>query len=64
MKSLVMTSKWILVLGGLLWAYEGVSNSDLIEAVLGGLEPAVDVIVFGGAAVVLGYHLLTMKGKK
>ncbi len=59
-----MTAKWILVLGGLLWAYEGVTNSDLIEKTLGSLEPTFDVVVMGGSAVILAYHLLTMKGKK
>ena len=64
MRNLVMVSKWVLVLGGLLWAYEGLTNTDLLEAILGSFEPVIDVVVFGGAAVVLAYHLLTMKGKK
>ena len=64
MKHYVMLSKWILVIGGLLIAYEGLTNKDLIEMTLGSLEQVVDIVVFGGAAVILGYHLLTMKHKK
>ncbi len=64
MKTHVMVAKWILVLGGLPWAYEGLTNSDLIENIFGTMEPVVDVVVFGGSAVLLGYHLLTMKHKK
>ena len=64
MKSLIMPAKWVLVLGGLLWAYEGLTGSDLIETIFGTMEPIVDIVIFGGAAVILGYHLLTMKSKK
>lgn len=64
MKIHLMLAKWILVLGGLLWAYEGFTGSDLIETVFGSLEPIIDIVVFGGSALILGYHMLTMKGKK
>jgi len=63
-KSLVMAAKWVLIVGGLAWAYEGLTNTDFIEEVFGSLEPMFDIVVFGGAAVVLAYHLLTMKAKK
>ena len=64
MKSLTVASKWVLVVGGLVIAYEGLTGTDLIETTLGSLEMVVDVVVFGGAALVLAYRLLTMKGKK
>jgi len=61
MKNLFTLSQGVLVLAGLLWAYEGIMGSDLIETVFGSLEPTVDVVVFGGAAVIVGYHLLNKK---
>lgn len=64
MKMHLMLAKWILVLSGLLWAYEGFTGSDLTETVFGSLEPIIDIVVFGGSAVLLGYHMLTMKPKK
>lgn len=59
-----MVAKWILVLGGLLTAYKGITGTDLIASTLGSMEQLVDIVVFGGAALVLGYHLLVMKKKK
>lgn len=63
MKTYVVVAKWILVIGGLLTAYRGITGTDLIASTLGSLEPVVDIVVFGGAALLLGYHLLTMKKK-
>lgn len=60
-KTIAWVAKWVLVVGGLLWAYEGIMGSDLTETVFGGLEPIVDVVVFGGSAVFLAYHMLTKK---
>lgn len=64
MKSLIMPAKWVLVFSGLFWAYEGFTGSDLTETILGSLEPIIDIVIFGGSAVVLGYHMLTMKPKR
>ena len=64
MRMHVMIAKWILVLSGLLWAYEGFTGGDLVETVFGSMEPIVDIVVFGGAAVILGHRMLTMKPKK
>ncbi len=61
---LAITAKWVLVAGGLVLAYQGLTNTDIIQTVFGGLEPIVDVVVFGGAAVFLAYHLLSKKSKK
>lgn len=58
-----MGAKWILVLSGLLWAYEGLTGVDLVESVFGSLEALIDIVVFGGAALLLGYRLLTVKAK-
>ena len=58
---MVRVASWILVAGGLLWAYEGVTNTDLIQAVFGNLEPTVDVVVFGGAALYKLYFMLNKK---
>ncbi|HSX19146.1 MAG TPA: hypothetical protein VLE91_03345 [Candidatus Saccharimonadales bacterium] len=63
MKQHIMVAKWILVVGGLLVAYQGVTGKDLIASTLGSLAMIVDVVVFGGAALFLAYHLLTMKKK-
>lgn len=63
MKPHVKVAKWILILGGLIIAYEGFTGVDLIESTLGSLEPIVDIVVFGGSAVYLAYHILTMKKK-
>lgn len=52
---------WALVLGGLAWAYEGVTGSDMIERVFRSLEPAVNVVVLGGSALYVAYHLMTHK---
>lgn len=65
MKSYMMLVKWVLVVGGLLRAYEGLTKTDLILTTVGSnLAPMVNIVVFGGSAVLLAYHLLTMKKKK
>ena len=63
-KMLTVTAKWVLVAAGLAWAYEGFTGTDIIANVFGGLEPIVDVVVFGGAAVYFAYYLLNKKSKK
>ncbi|MEX2007444.1 MAG: hypothetical protein WD992_01610 [Candidatus Levyibacteriota bacterium] len=62
--NLVKLAKWILVVGGLVLAYEGFSGTDLVEATFGSFEMYVDIIVFGGAAVYLAYVMLMKMGKK
>lgn len=54
-------AEWVLVLGGLAWAYDGATGSNIIERVFRGLAPVVDIALLGGAALYLGYHLLTHK---
>jgi uncharacterized membrane protein YuzA (DUF378 family) len=63
-KTLAVASKWILVVGGLGWAYMGYSRMDLFQQFLGDFAPMLELVVFGLAALYLAYHLLTMKGKK
>lgn len=62
-KMLMKFSKWILILGGLLTAYEGATGTNLVQSVFGSFSMYVNIIVFGGAAVYLAYGLLTMKKK-
>lgn len=62
--NLMKLSKWVLVVGGLLIAYQAISGSNLVDSVFGSFSMYVNVVVFGGAAVYLAYGLLTMKKKK
>ncbi len=61
---LAKIAKWILVIGGLAWAYEGIMGNDIIEQIFGSLEPTVDVVVFGLSAVYLAYFMVTKPYKK
>lgn len=61
--NLMKLSKWILIVGGLLTAYQAFSNVNLVSSVFGTFSMYVDVVVFGGAAVYLAYGLLTIKKK-
>ncbi|HVZ58807.1 MAG TPA: DUF378 domain-containing protein [Patescibacteria group bacterium] len=64
MKSLYMVATWLLVVGGLLWGYEGLTHTDLLMSVLGmGLADIVEVLV-GLSAVWVGYNMLTGKKMK
>lgn len=54
---------WVLAVGGLVLAYKGFTGTDLIQTVFGGLEPVVDVVVFGGAGAYKAYWMLTKKKK-
>ncbi|MBI3342093.1 DUF378 domain-containing protein [Candidatus Curtissbacteria bacterium] len=55
---------WLLVVGGLLLGYQGLTNSNLVEKLLGGqLEMVVNVIV-GAAAVLVGYGMLSGKKRR
>ena len=62
--NLMKLSKWVLIVSGLVAAYQGFTGTNLVESVFGSLGMYVNVIVFGGAAVYLAYGLLTMKKKK
>lgn len=62
--NLMKLSKWILIVGGLLTAYQGITGANLVDSVFGSVAMYVNVVVFGGAAVYLAYGLLTMKKKK
>lgn len=64
LKSVPMLCKWVLVIGGFLLAYQGLTGVDLVMTTFGGLSQTVSIVVFGGAALVVAYHLLTMKHKK
>ena len=64
MKNYGMVVGWILVAAGLTLAYEGLTNTDIIQTIFGSFEPVVDVVVFGGAAVYKAWWLLTGKKKK
>ena len=55
---------WVLIVGGLLWGYEGVTGTNLLSSVLGSSVANVVEIVVGVVALLLAYIKLTMKGKK
>ncbi len=55
---------WVLIVGGLLWGYEGVTGTNLLMSVLGASVASVVEIVVGVVALLLAYMKLTMKGKK
>lgn len=59
-----MLAKWVLVIGGILIAYQGLTGVDLVMTTFGSISQTVSIVVFGGAAVVVAYHLLTVKYKK
>ena len=55
---------WILVVGGLLVGYEGLTGTDLLEQLLGGqVVMAADVLI-GAAAVLVGANQLSGKKRK
>lgn len=64
MDRLVTAATWILIVGGLLWVYQGFTNVDLVDVLTGSLNSLIDIGIFGGAALILIYHLLTMRSKK
>lgn len=55
---------WLLIIGGLLWGYEGVTGTNLLMSILGASVASIVEIIVGIAALVLAYIKLTMKGKK
>lgn len=59
-KTLVIVSKWILVLAGLSTGLKALTGTDLIMTVFGGFESIFSMVV-GLAALFLAYVLLTKK---
>lgn len=55
---------WILILGGLLWGYEGVTGTNLLTSVAGMQVAGIVEIIVGIVALVLAYIKLTMKKGK
>ncbi len=55
---------WVLIVGGLLWGYEGVTGTNLLMSVLGTSITNIVEIVVGVVALLLAYMKLTMSGKK
>lgn len=65
MKELGKYAVWLLVLGGLLWGYEGLTGSELQEMLVGGTISDFVEILVGIAAVYVAYEMLAgKKGKK
>lgn len=55
---------WLLVVGGLLWGYEGLTGMNLLVSVLGLQLANILEIIVGIAALVVAYLKLTTKTKK
>ncbi len=63
MKEVTNISRWLVVIGALLWGYEGITQSDLLGMVLGGsLENLVNIVI-GAAGLVVGYDMVSGKKK-
>jgi uncharacterized membrane protein YuzA (DUF378 family) len=52
---------WVLIVGGLLWGYEGLMGTNLLVAVLGMQVASIVEIIVGAVAVVMAYLKLTAK---
>ncbi len=52
---------WVLIVGGLLWGYEGLMGTNLLMSVLGTQVASIVEIIVGVAAVVVAYLKLTAK---
>lgn len=52
----LLWAKWVLVAGGLITAWEALGGISPVY-MLGSLGRLVDILVFGGAAVMVGLHL-------
>ncbi len=56
---------WVLIIGGLLWGYEGLIGVELQESLLGVTIANLLEILVGVAAVIVAYYkLTTTKSKK
>ncbi len=56
-----MLTGWLVVIGGLLWGYQGLTGTNLLTS-FGSLEQIIEVIV-GLSALYVGYMMLNMKKK-
>ncbi len=66
MKILFKVASWLLVIGGLILGYEGLTDKDLIETIFGTnstLEMIVDCAI-GISALIGAYGILTCKHGK
>ena len=67
MKQLEKPMMWLVLAGGLLWGYEGLTGSELQEMIIGGTLSNFLEILVGVAAVLLIVTMFTStsaKGKK
>ncbi|HVZ11528.1 MAG TPA: DUF378 domain-containing protein [Patescibacteria group bacterium] len=63
MKQYKPTFVWILIIGGLLWGYMGVTQTNLLDSFGMGVANIIEIIV-GVVALLLAYMKLTMKPSK
>ncbi len=54
---------WVLILGGLLWGYEGATGTNLLMTYLGAQVAMIVEVVVGLVALVVAYLKLTGKSK-
>lgn len=54
---------WVLIIGGLLWGYEGFTGEELQESILGVEISNYAEIIVGVAAALVAYLKLTTKAK-
>lgn len=59
MKGLTGYAVWALVVGGVLWGYQGVTGVNLLSQVLGAQLAMIVEIIVGVSGVWVGYQLLT-----
>lgn len=52
---------WVLIVGGLLWGYEGLIGTNLLVAILGASIASIVEIIVGVAALIVAYLKLTAK---
>jgi len=63
MKAVKMISIWLLIIGGLAWGFEGLTDKDVFEMITSSypmLETVIDVLI-GLAALFVGYKVITSK---
>lgn len=52
---------WVLIVGGLLWGYEGLLGTNLLVSILGASIASIVEIIVGVAALIVAYLKLTVK---
>ncbi len=65
MKTLFKVAGWLLVIGGLVLGYEGFTDKDLVEVMVG-TNSTLELIIdsaFGISAVIVVFGLITCKKK-